>query len=379
MAETLALLLIEDSPSDAMLLREQLHESMNGDVSIEHTSTLEEGLARLGQGGIDAVLLDLGLPDSSGLETFERVSETLPQPAVVVITGLNDARLAEEAVRLGAQDYMVKDEASPEKLRQSITYAVRRQRILDDLEHVRQEQLAAKDRFLSHVSHELRSPLAVIHQFVSLLADGVAGPLSAEQRDYLDVTTRNIEQLRMMIDDLLDVGRLQRGQLSVEVRAASLNELLAEAVRSFQRSAQDKSIELELRTWPLPTVSCDPQRTRQVLSNLLDNAIKFTPSAGSVRVEAASAGNQVRISVRDTGPGIQPENLEHVFEQFFQEPHAEEASRNGLGVGLFVSRELVTRQGGAIWAESEPGGGTTVTFTLPATQARTARRSTWER
>src|SRR5581483_1625147 len=237
-----------------MLLREQLHESMNGDVSIEHTSTLEEGLARLGQGGIDAVLLDLGLPDSSGLETFERVSETLPQPAVVVITGLNDARLAEEAVRLGAQDYMVKDEASPEKLRQSITYAVRRQRILDDLEHVRQEQLAAKDRFLSHVSHELRSPLAVIHQFVSLLADGVAGPLSAEQRDYLDVTTRNIEQLRMMIDDLLDVGRLQRGQLSVEVRAASLNELLAEAVRSFQRSAQDKSIELELRTWPLPTV-----------------------------------------------------------------------------------------------------------------------------
>ncbi len=235
---------------------------------------------------------------------------------------------------------------------------------------------ARQDQFLSHVSHELRSPLTVVHQFVSLLADGVGGPLTGDQDELLTVAMRNVGQLEVMIDDLLEVSRAESGRTVVDCRALALGDVLTEATAGCIWTAKRHHITLSLEYGDLPPVFADPDRVREVLTNLLDNALKFTPRGGQILVEAVQQDGYVRVSVRDTGRGIAPQDAEHIFEQFFQVDHNGEESRNGLGLGLFICQDLIERQGGEIWACSTPGGGTTMTFTLPvhALHEQTIRR-----
>jgi signal transduction histidine kinase len=358
------LLLIEDSTPDARLLEIYLQDGLPS-ASVEHERTLAGGLARLADGGVDAVLLDLGLPDSSGIDTFRAVAEAADRIAVVVITGLGDASLAQEAVALGAQDYLVKDAATADGLARAITYAITRQAALRDLEAARRAQLAEKDRFLSHVSHELRTPLAALHQFISLVADETCGPLNLDQRDCLDVAVRNIRQLAVMIDDLLAFGRFQSGKLALRIEPVAIGDLVEECATAFRLTAKERRVDLRTALGPLPVVACDPWRTREVVSNLLDNALKFTPEGGSVTVGADVDGNHVRVTVEDTGRGIKPENCTRVFEQFFQEGDGDTSGRTGLGIGLHLCREYVVRQGGEIRADCCPHGGARLTFTIP--------------
>jgi signal transduction histidine kinase len=364
------ILLVEDSPSDAMLLQAELREVAPGCV-VERASSLETARSALMAGAYDIVLLDLGLPDSDGLDTFRAIAEVALHTAIVVISGLDDELTAETAVLLGAQDYLVKGTTKRGQVARAMTFAMRRNQILEDLNSLRNAQLEEKDQFLSHVSHELRSPLAVIHQFVSLMVDEIAGPLSEDQADYLAVTLRNIDQLRLMIEDLLDVGRLGHGRLVLESAATQLDELLTDCISGRRPAAADRSITLTLTVPPLPLVECDPRRTREVLDNLLDNAMKFTADRGSVEVAARCDEGKVLVSVRDTGRGIRAANVDRVFEQFFQEPGTDETARNGLGLGLFISRQIVEMQGGRIWAKSTVGG-TTATFTLPLVEPQKA-------
>jgi two-component system sensor histidine kinase/response regulator len=205
-----SLLVVEDSPSDFAVLKAHLRDGPFADSRIDHSATLAGALDRLRDTSYSAVLVDLGLPDSEGLETFDRVASSAGRAAVLVLTGLADERLAEEAVHRGAQDYPVKGTRGPGEIARAVDYAIRRQSLLAELRDARDEQLAAKDRFLSHVSHELRSPLAVVHQFSSLLLDGIGGPLSADQQEFLAVVMRNVGQLRLMIDDLLTVSHAHR-------------------------------------------------------------------------------------------------------------------------------------------------------------------------
>jgi signal transduction histidine kinase len=364
-------LLVEDSPSDAMLLEAELCEAAPGSL-VKHASSLEASRTALMAGTHDIILLDLGLPDSEGLDTFRAIAEIAVHTPIVVISGLDDERIAESAVLLGADDYLVKGTTRRGQVARAMAFAVRRNQVREDLRNLRNAKLEEKDRFLSHVSHELRSPLAVIHQFVSLVVDGIAGPLSHDQADYLAVTSRNIDQLRLMIDDLLTVGRLGNGQLVLEPAVTQLHELLTDCVRAHEPAATEGSITITLTVPPLPCVECDPRRTREVLDNLLDNALKFTAEGCSVDVSATVDADTVRVSVRDTGRGISAENIDRVFEQFFQEHGPDEVARNGLGLGLFISRQIVELHGGRIWLESRVGEGTTVMFTLPLADSKEA-------
>jgi signal transduction histidine kinase len=360
------ILLVEDSPSDAMLMEAELREAAPECV-VARASSLADSRTALLASRYDIVLLDLGLPDSDGLDTFRAIAEMAANTAIVVISGLDDELTAETAVRLGAQDYLVKGTIKRGHVVRAVCFAMRRNQILIDLAQALTAQLEEKDCFLSHVSHELRSPLAVIHQFVSLLVDGVAGPLSDDQADYLAVTVRNIEQLRLMIDDLLNVGRLGHGRLVLDIDSTQLHELLTDCTRAHQLAATERSITITLAAPTLPLVECDPRRTREVIDNLLDNALKFTADGRSVEVRATFDEEKVSVSVRDTGRGIRSENVDRIFEQFFQELGPDEAPRNGLGLGLFIARQIVELQGGRIWIESAVGEGTTATFTLPLT------------
>jgi signal transduction histidine kinase/ActR/RegA family two-component response regulator len=240
---------------------------------------------------------------------------------------------------------------------------------LEQLERTRQEQLRVKDEFLSHVSHELRTPLAAIDEFVTILLDGLAGPISDEQREYLGIAHRNAGQLRDMIEDLLQANRAQSGKLTVEPCELSLLPVLGDVEETLRQTATERGLTLKLEAAPgLPAFYADPQRVRQIVLNLVGNAIKFTPAGGTITVAASlQPGNEafLQISVRDTGCGISAEDGERIFDQLYQVESTRRQNRKGLGLGLFISRDLVTRQGGRIWVESELERGTTFHFTLP--------------
>ena len=236
------------------------------------------------------------------------------------------------------------------------------------IERSRQEQMRFKDEFLSHVSHELRSPLAAIKQFTTILIGGLAGALTPEQLQYQQIVLKNIHQLQAMIDDLLEVTRLETAKLTLELKQVSIPDAVTDAVDTLRGSARTKELAVTTRFAPdLPFAHADPTRLRQILIILLDNAVKFTPAGGSIEITATVAGEPgtVLVQVCDTGCGISPEAASRVFERLYQVPTPSGASRKGLGLGLFICHELVTRQGGRISVAPGIEKGTIVSFTVP--------------
>ncbi len=234
--------------------------------------------------------------------------------------------------------------------------------------HIRNQQVQLNDEFLSHVSHELRSPLAAIYEFVSIVSDGIAGEINAEQAEYLQIATKNVLQLRSMIDDLLDVTRAQAGKLRIEPRCISVPDVAVEAVNLYRSTAAAREVALTFEASPgLPAAYADPRRIRQIIVNLISNAIKFTPPKGQVKVYATIYEKNPKflsIEVTDTGLGLSEESGRHVFERLYQVPDSQ-AARKGLGLGLYICKELVSRHGGEIWVRTRLGEGSTFCFTVP--------------
>jgi Histidine kinase-, DNA gyrase B-, and HSP90-like ATPase len=200
------------------------------------------------------------------------------------------------------------------------------------------------------------------------LIDGLSGPILPEQRDHLQVILKSVNQLHAMIRDLLEATRAESGKLRIEPRCLALVELVRQAVAMVRPLALNKRISVELEAEShIPLVYADPDRVLEILINLLDNAIKFTEQ-GSVTVKLSTQETDPEfayISVSDTGRGISPEALPLIFERLYQDPDTIDGNRAGLGLGLYIAKELVNLHGGRIWVASQPGEGTTFTFNLP--------------
>ena len=215
--------------------------------------------------------------------------------------------MAIKAVHQGVQDYLVKGDITNKQLGRALSYAVERQGLLRALEITRKQQLEFKNQFLSHVSHELRTPLTCIHQYVPILLDGLAGAMKPEQTDHLKTILKSVNQLHAMIRDLLEAARADSGKLRIEPRCIDIGELMQQAVAMMRPTAAEKHVGLQAALdQAVPLVYADPDRTIEVLINLIDNAIKFTPANGSVAVLASMVETDpavVYISVSDTGRG----------------------------------------------------------------------------
>jgi PAS domain S-box-containing protein len=239
----------------------------------------------------------------------------------------------------------------------------------EETDERRRLELKVKDEVLSHVSHELRSPLTSIYSFGSIIADGLAGETTKEQEEYLQIILRNVRQLQSMIEDLLEVTQVRAGKLSIELQPASLPEAIDYTIETFRGVARSKEIVVTSNVSErLPSVYADPTRLRQILTILFDNAIKFTPIGGSVDVRANVFEKQpgfLLVEVSDTGCGVRPELTERIFEHLYQVADEGKAGRKGLGLGLHIAKELVLRHGGEIWMNSEPLKGSRFFFTMP--------------
>lgn len=230
-----------------------------------------------------------------------------------------------------------------------------------------QEQLAAvKNDFVSVVSHELRSPLTAAIGYAEFLDEELAGPLNAEQHEYLEEVQKGHRRLRRLVDDLLDFSLAEAGALKLDRREADLGALVTSAIESHRPQAQQAGVRLEAVQPEQPVcVWVDPERLEQVVANLVSNGLKFTPAGGSVRVSVRAAGDRALIEVHDTGMGIEPADLPHVFDKFFQAGSGPRRTRGGAGLGLAVARAIVEAHGGSIMVDSRPGAGTGFTLAFP--------------
>jgi signal transduction histidine kinase len=235
-------------------------------------------------------------------------------------------------------------------------------------ERTRELEVASKHKsdFLANMSHELRTPLNAIVGFSQVLREKLFGEVNEKQAEYLDDILSSANHLLSLINDILDLSKVEAGQVELEVGTFSLHEALERGIVMVRERATEHGVELSLQTDGADLVEGDERRIRQVIFNLLSNAVKFTPEGGTVAVSTTRADGEVRVAVRDTGPGIAPADQGRIFEEFQQADLGTEDRPEGTGLGLALSKRLVELHGGRIWVESEPGKGSTFVFTLPA-------------
>ncbi|MBI4373250.1 MAG: PAS domain-containing protein [Deltaproteobacteria bacterium] len=221
-----------------------------------------------------------------------------------------------------------------------------------------------KDEFVSVTSHELRTPLTVIREGVSLVLDGLLGAVTDRQKKFLSVTLKDIDRLKRIIDDLLDVSKIEAGKVQLKKEKVDLISLAKGVADSFQSRAQSKGLEIktEFFTQSLE-MELDQDKIIQVFTNLIGNAFKFTEK-GHVEISVRENGNFAECGVTDTGPGMSPDDLPILFSKYKQLGQKKVAKEKGTGLGLVISKEIVKLHGGDIWAESELGKGTRFAFTL---------------
>jgi PAS domain S-box-containing protein len=499
------ILLVEDNPGDRRLIQEALKEPGDNRFQLDCTDRLATGIQKLGTSKPDAIILDLSLPDSQGLASFTRVHEKAPDVPIVVLTGLKDEGVGVQAVRAGAQDYLVKGDVTGRVLMRALLYGIERQRAEAAHAHLaaivessddaiisatpdgtilswnvgaermfgytaaeaigqpvailippdRQEELAVWEKgnerqntpehvetvrlhkdgrridvsqslsaikdgqgrvvgtsrilhdigerkrteeevhrlnqdlerrvqertaklqeanreleaFTYSVSHDLRAPLRHVDGYSKLLEDSVGAALPEEAQQYVGRVREATQRMGQMIEDLLNLSRLGRQELSLQM--TSLNSLLEEVHRDLQLDLPSRAIAWNIGS--LPSLECDPGLVRQVLTNLLSNAVKFTAPREHAVIEVGATvqdGAPV-IFVRDNGVGFDMKRAQKLFGPF-QRLHSRREFE-GTGVGLATVRRIVDKHGGRVWAEAELDKGATFFFTLGAGYPRSVQ------
>jgi signal transduction histidine kinase len=374
-------LVVEDNPGDADLIQYQLEQASRTPWNVECVGRLSEALAFLKEREANVALLDLSLPDSHGLDTLIQVKACAEHLPIVVLTGRSDEDLGLQALKHGAQDYLVKGSFRVDgpTLGRVMEYAIERkgtERALRGAEKTAQsaEKTArnaqeeaeranqAKSEFLSGMSHELRTPLNAILGFAQLLE---MDDLSTDQKESAHQILRAGRHLLDLINEILDIGRIESGHLSLSLEGVDSRSLLEDCIGLLRPLADDRNITLEMDQPPHSgLVLADQQRLKQVLLNLMSNAVKYNHEGGSVRISVTEGGEStLRLAVVDSGPGIAFEHMDLLFLPFERLPSSRGVQ--GTGLGLTLSKQLVEAMGGTIGVQSEPGAGSTFWVELP--------------
>lgn len=376
--QPLHILLIEDNPGDARIVEILLEESDLPNCQIYHFQTLAEGVSALMEKEFDVVLLDLSLPDSRGFETLQRLISAKPDVNVVVMTGYTDKALGLNAVKAGAQDFLMKGGFDAELLTKTLRYAIERKNVLIKLaaatraREVAEESARMKEQFIASISHEMRTPMNAIYGMSNLLAQTI---LDIEQRSYIDSVRQSSEILLGVINDILEISTLQNGGMSFDYKDFDLHELMFNLVNVMQYKKDEKPLEFQLSIDPSVStiLKGDKLRLNQILFNIVGNAVKFTDE-GIVKIDVQHVENQkdtmiVRFVVKDTGIGIPKGKVDTIFESFTR-IRTKDRIYEGTGLGLAIVKNLVQLQNGRVWAESEIGNGTTMFIELPFGKAQ---------
>jgi signal transduction histidine kinase len=371
MPET-TVLVVDDEESVALTIQAILR--LDGH-DVTAVTTGADALRLLNERQFDVVLTDLRLGDVDGIDILREVQRTSPDTAAIMLTGYASLESAISALRSGAYDYLMKP-SDVEELRATINRAIERRELrrrLVELEEV--DRL--KTQFLSMASHELRTPLTAVSGFIQVARRRLARAAEREGVDWKDEARRAAETLELaqrqsrrlgrLVDELLDVSRLQLGR--VELHNTDID-----VIASVRETVERTKLQDPTRPFALKeeagsaTVLGDRDRMDQVFENLISNAMKYSPADSPVTVSVAVEGDEVHVAVSDRGIGIAADELESIFNLFYRSPDPRAGHVSGLGLGLFISREIVKRHGGTLSAESG-GAGSTFHVRLPVVTA----------
>jgi signal transduction histidine kinase len=375
----LRVLLVDDDQVDRLAVK-RLFQQAGLTATFEECADPARVREMAAGGNFDCILLDYHLPRIDGLTLLRELRTGGVSLPVVALTGLGDEEVAVELMKAGAADYLNKNTLTPERLERSLRYAIglyradeERRALLAREQQARLEAQAAnraKDEFLATLSHELRTPLNAILGWSRLLATGhLDEPTS---RRAIETIERNTRLQAQLIEDLLDISRIVTGKLRLEFKTVELRTILEAAVEAVRPAAEARGVFLLCDVSDGDeAILCDPARMQQIAWNLLSNAIKFTPAGGRVELTTGREDRHVRITVSDTGTGINPDFLPHVFDRFRQQDPATTRRYGGLGLGLSIVRHLVELHGGMVTATSEgEGRGASFTVRVPVAPLR---------
>lgn len=360
-APLLRVLIVEDDAGYSRLLRETLAEQTMPSYRVTAAASLEEALERLDAERFDAILLDLGLPDAGGLDALRAVRDRSTSSPVVVLSGQDDVDVALEAMRLGAQEYLVKGQLEGILLHRAIRYAIVRKR-LQDFERL----------LIGVVSHDLRNPLHAIQLACMNL---MRRPLGEREHGILARAARAADRAASLVGDLLDTTNLRfGGQLPMKRAEVDVAVLVEGVVEEFRNAHPRREIRFDARGDC--TIDADHDRLAQLATNLVGNALQHSPADSAIEVRVSSAGDVVRLSVANGGPPIPEELRQRLFDPLQRAQLYEEGSTGSIGLGLYIVHEIVRAHCGEVDVVSSESAGTVFRVTLPCSApapAATAR------
>lgn len=385
------ILMIEDDDGDATHLQITLRKSQ-GNYEFHRAESLAEGIRLARKIDFRVILTDLNLPDSCGLGSVQQLSELFDNTAIIVLSGQDQEQLYIDAVSQGAESFLCKSEITPTTVHRCIRQSIERikqreeiKRLVDAIQEqtvvleTQSAQLKTKNerlerlhdssqKFVNNVSHEFRTPLCVVKQYASLIADGAVGEVSEEQCRMLRVIEDRVDDLNNIVDDMLDISRHESGLLAANRETCDSAQIVTRILSGLQQRASLRGITIEFQADETQTpIFCDAEKVSRTLINLIVNAIKFSSSGDSilVRITSSRRDREVTFSVQDSGPGIASEQQEQIFSRFRQANTQLLSSTKGFGLGLNIAKELVDLNLGQMSLASTIGEGSTFSFTVP--------------
>ncbi len=374
------ILLIEDNLAEARLLQEILALSQFNQFSLVHVKRLQEALLQLNQKEFDVILLDLTLPDSEGLGSLAPLLSKAPHLPIVVLTNTNDDELALEAVRRGAQDYLIKRHINTNMLVRSVRYAIERKQALEALQAVNDqlnmrvqqrnaELLEAKEinqlksELVSMISHDFRNPMNTILLSTGLLENNADRWTKEKKISYFKLIHSAIDDMVRLLDEVLIIGKAEAGKLQYQPHILDLEYFCSQLVEQIQLSIGKKHQLVFTTQGELGEAEWDENLLRHILCNLLANAIKYSPEGSTVSLELVTQDQSVILYIQDQGIGIPASEQELLFQAFNRASNVGKIS--GHGLGLAIVKKCVEVHGGEISVESDVGVGTKFKVTLP--------------
>ncbi|MBI5101381.1 MAG: response regulator [Nitrospirae bacterium] len=331
-------------------------------IKVRWSPNLSSAFETLASETFDVIVTDLGLPGCAGIESFLELHARCPGVPVVVLTGLSDEKIAMEAVRRGAQDYLVKGTIDSASFLKVVRYAIERQRLLTELEN-RVGEIGRLERerssVLSMFAHDIKNAIIPSVWVLKRSLSGKSGDLKGD----LSLTIDNLGTAERLLSDFIEFSRLEtRGYLPAksdfDMRSAVLKQIDAGKAEAGRK---DIAVECSVPAESLPSVQADERMIRRVIANLLENAVKYTEAGGVVTVRVKNHSNEILFEIQDTGIGIPYEHIPFIFDAFYRVS----ADQRGSGLGLAIARTIIESHEGRIWAESMEGKGSIFRFTLP--------------
>ena len=315
----------------------------------------------------DMVIVDLKMPGLSGMEVISRVHDIDPQIVIVVITGYATIDTAVQAMKCGAYDFLPKP-FSPEELRLIVNRGLERRRLALESKRYEIEQTMLKRRFVTFVSHQLRTPLVAIHQYLEVLKHlDQNGDVPARRQEWLNRCLTRIEELQNLITDWLTLARVEGGTLFKERVKVDLNHIIRDILTTYEEAAAAEKVSLEAHLADgCLFVGGDRNCLSVLFDNLITNAVKYNRPGGTVTITGTESQGEVVLSVMDTGIGIPEKYRPFLFDEFFRVKDEGAKKTEGTGLGLHICKKIVSEMGGTITVESEVGAGSTFWVRLPA-------------